>query len=74
MYDPLSKNPASLHILDLHFLISLLLRGKNQWAITVSALSGEYFWSYNGRSEKSKIIDLYSDYMENKVQALVNRS
>ena len=32
--------------LTLHFMIPLLLRGKNQWAVKVSTLSGECFWNY----------------------------
>ena len=33
-------------------MTSLLSGGKNQWAIQVSALSGDYSWNYNNRQQE----------------------
>ena len=51
-----------------------LSRGKNQWAVKVSALSGKSFWSLAIDNKKSKMIDLYSAYMEKNYRHLFNRS
>ena len=32
----------------------LLSRGKHQWAVKVSAISGKWFWSYSDRQQEEQ--------------------
>ena len=52
--DLLSENSTCLHFLEFPFMKFLLSIWKSQWTVEVSAISGEWFWSYSDRQQEEQ--------------------